>query len=244
MNDIFDNQARPETGLKTALQIFLITLILSVAVLYYYFGPTISEIRGNKPQASANATPITLIIGQETFVVPENYTQFPRARRGGVRENVALYALMPGFEPFAPNKREVFERHEAGSPVIHFQLESYRAPLSEEEQFQRVFLREVVDRNGRPGPFGLTLYEFKDQSGYRNEELYTFREADGELVVIRCYKVTETIQNPSCRRDLRLLPNVALSYRYRRPYLENWRSIDDGVRKLSLSFHRPASLIE
>ncbi|MEM8784361.1 MAG: hypothetical protein AAGF19_00730 [Pseudomonadota bacterium] len=239
MSGIFDDQAKTETGWRTAFNIIVVTLILSVGVLYYYFGPTISEIRGNKPQASASSAPVDLSIGEERFVIPENYTQFPRARRGGVRENVALYALMPKLEPFSAAFREIFESHEPNSPVLHFQLESFRGPFSESEHFERVLMREVEDVKGEPGPHGLTRYAFQTESGYRNEELFTFREPDGELVVIRCFKPLEQVQSPSCRRDLKLLPTVILSYRYKRTYLKTWREIDTNIRTLALSFHRP-----
>lgn len=238
----YDDYVHEESGWSTALKIFFLTVILSGLLLYYYFGPTISELRGDTPQGSPSPAPITLVIGGETFVIPENYTQFPRSRRGGDRPNVALHALLPNYEAFSLSKKDIFEGNEPASPVIHFQLESNRTPFSEEQQFERIYLLNVVDTNGSPGPYGLTRYTFKPESGYKNEELFVKRIDDGDLVVLRCFREDVGLISPSCRRDTRLLPSVNFSYRYKRVHLPRWQEIDREVKTLTLSFHRAQPL--
>ncbi len=56
---------------------------LSGAFLYYYFGPTPSEILELDPRASAADRKIETIVADRRFLIPENYTRYPTQRSGG-----------------------------------------------------------------------------------------------------------------------------------------------------------------
>jgi hypothetical protein len=233
---VFDEDAHEESSWTTPLRVLVITLVLSIGFIYYYFGPTVDDIQGNIPVASVSDRPISLSIGGRSFVIPENYTQFPRARRGGVRENVALYARLPDYEPYAADLVEEFETNSAYSPIVHFQIESYRAPLNERQRVVRSYMPVVIDPKGEEGPAGLTLYRFSEGSGYFNEDLFLGDDDRGGLAVIRCTKQMSDLLFPYCRRDTKLLETVGLSYRFRRSRLADWRSIDNGIHDLAISF--------
>lgn len=231
----FGIEAKQDSSWTVPMTILGVTLLLSFGFLYYYFGPTIREIRGDTPDPSASAAPISMTIGDIPLVVPTNYTRFPRARRGGERQSIALYALLPDLEPFTPEKSMIFDGNEPDSPVIYFEISEYGLALEEGDRLVKVYLEKTIDPNGRDGPYGLTAYDFMDNTGYKDEDLFVYFREDDEPIVLRCYEESELIPSPHCRRDMRLNENLAMSYRYKRPWLAQWREIDQSVRSLVLS---------
>ncbi len=233
---MFDEDAREESSWTTPLRILIITLVLAGGFLYYYFGPTVDDLQGNTPVASPSTVPIELTVGGVKFSIPENFTQFPRVRHGGVRENVALYGMLPDLDPYTLATEVIFEANDAKSPIVHFQIESYRAPLSEPERFKRIYLPRLENPEGQPGPVGLTHYTFLAGTGYSEEDLYVERFDNGEMVVLRCTRQTSKLLYPNCRRDMRLTETVGLSYRFKRERLEEWKQIDRIIRDQVYAF--------
>lgn len=214
----------------------LIVLVFASGFLYYYFGPSLNELQGNRPEASAHTTPVTLIIGRQKFVIPENFTQFPRARRGGVRENVALYAMLPNLEPFTIANEVTFESNEPDSPIVHFQIESIRSPFNEDQRIDRVYLPSVLDPTGERALYGLTHFQFLDGSGYQDQDLYIGTDDLGRRAALTCGRDRQEILPSSCRRFTQLTDSLMLSYRFKRSRLRDWKEIDRGVRALALDF--------
>jgi hypothetical protein len=235
---LFDDDAKRESTWGTPLRILLIVFVFAFGFLYYYFGPSLNELQGNRPEASAVTTPVAIIIGGQKFVIPENFTQFPRARRGGARENVALYAMLPGYKPYTLANELTFESNEPDSPIIHFQLESIRSPFDEEDRIKRVYLPSVADTKGERALYGLTHYQFLDGSGYQDHDLYIGLDALGHRAALTCGKNVQNILPSSCRRHTWLTNKVMLNYRFKRSRLKDWKEIDSGVRELALSFLR------
>ena len=99
------------------------------------------------------------------------------------------------------------------------------------------YLAYVQNKRGRAAPFGLTQYTFKDDSGYRGEELFVGRFGTG-LVVFRCERLTADLISPNCLRDARLAGHAYISYRFKRSQLARWREISGGVEMLIHSFVR------
>ena len=122
---MFDEEAKRESSWAAPVRIMVIILILSAGFLYYYFGPTVDEIQGNRPQSSPNENLIHLIVGATDFIVPENYTVLPRSRRGGKQMNVKLHAMLPKMTPFTIATKDVFESVTPESPIISFEIESF-----------------------------------------------------------------------------------------------------------------------
>ena len=238
ISEDFGVEAKQDSSWTLPLTIIGVTLLLSFGFVYYYFGPTISELRGDTPDPSASALPVNLTVGDVDLVVPTNYTRYPRARTPGVKESVSLYALLPDLEAFSSEKQDIFDSNESDSPVIYFTISAYDAALEENERLDRIYLEKVVDPKGRQGPYGLTVYEFIENSGYRDEDLFVDYGQDGGTVVIRCFKQLDHIPSPHCRRDMRLSDTLGLSYIYKRPWLAQWKEIDRNVKALTLSMRR------
>lgn len=237
--DEFSIEAKQDSSWTLAFTVIGVTLLLSFGFVYYYFGPTLSELTGDAPDPTASEELISLSIGGESFLIRANYTRFPRARRGGNRNEVALYALLPKLEPYTLETQSVFSGNEADSPVIFFEVSDYQTALSEKQRFERIYLENTVDKKGRQGPYGFTIFQFSENSGYKDEDLFVYGKDTDSPVIIRCYKKSETIPSPHCRRDFRTSETLLLSYRYKRPWLAQWRAIDQALQNFVHSLRVP-----
>jgi hypothetical protein len=150
---------------------------------------------------------------------------------------LSLWALYPGFHGYTDWESSTFAGNSADSPIIYMLIREDRFNINETARLQRIYLSYVVDPAGKPGPFGLTQYTFRDDSGYRNEDLFVGQSGKG-LVVLRCVRLSQDVPSPSCLRDERMGKNIALSYRFKRTHLADWRDIASGIDTLVASFHK------
>lgn len=224
-------EAKEDSSLTLPLTIIGVTLLLSLGFLYYYFGPSISELAGDVADPSESSAPVTLTVGGAEFRIPTNYTRFPKDRRGGERDQVSLYALLPDFEPFSHGDKETFEQESKTSPVIYFEINTPPFLLDEKPRLEKLY-RDHIGSPPSQGPDGLTRYSFDGSTGYKDEDLFIFDEDTDHPVILRCYRETGTINMPSCRRDMNISDKLSISYRYQRHWLPQWRAIDAEVQKL------------
>jgi len=235
-----DEQLKEESSWTYPLIILLVTLTLSAVFLYYYVGPRLEDIAGDVPKPTVSDERVTIVIGGRAFSIPANHTVYPRARRGGERDSVALYALWPNLSPYTPTRRLDFIENAPDTRRIDIFLERDSALFDEAERFDRIFLPLTVDPEGEPTAFGLTQFAFKDRrqdtplNGYRDEDLFVDLDDGAAKLVLRCFKDTPDMPSPYCRRDVTLTEGVALTYLFKRPYLPQWRSIDEAVRAFAM----------
>jgi hypothetical protein len=228
---------RERPGWLVPLAAFATTALLSGLLLLYYLGPRPMALVREHPAPTASRDPISLSVGGVNFSIPANYFRYRAARHGGVQTEVALAAALPDFRGFSEPDAAVFSGNAVDSPVIYILLHEEKLKLAEIDRFRRIYLAYVTDPNGRKGPFGLTQYEFQDDSGYRGENLFVGRLGT-RPVVLRCVRMSANVPSPSCLREVRLARHAALSYRFKRAQLARWREIASGVDSLMHSFMR------
>ena len=86
--------------------------------------------------------------------------------------------------------------------MVYILIREEQLNLNEAERLKRIYLNYVTDPAGKRGPFGLTQYTFRDDSGYRAEDLFVGERSDGP-VVMRCWRFSQDVPSPSCLRDQR-----------------------------------------
>ena len=67
VSEDFGLEAKQDSSLTLPLTIIGVTLMLCFGFVYYYFGPTISELRGNTPDPSASSEQIPMSLGDVDF---------------------------------------------------------------------------------------------------------------------------------------------------------------------------------
>jgi hypothetical protein len=114
-------------------------------------------------------------------------------------------------------------------------LKADQALLPEQERLERVYMAQVENPKGQVGPYGLRQYLFRADSGYHDQDLFVGTGPAG-IMVLLCTKLASDIPSPSCLRDMPLGTGLALSYRFKRAHLSQWRIIDTRIRALMDAF--------
>ena len=68
-------------------------------------------------------------------------------------------------------------------------------------------------------------------NGYADTELFVGADANGGTAAVFCFKEKEEITSPDCWREYEYGETIEVSYRFKRPYLPEWRAIDAAVQK-------------
>lgn len=225
------------SGWLVPLAAFAITALISGALVFYYLGPRPTSLVREHPAPTPSKEIVSLAVGGMNFSIPANYIRYRNARKGGLQTEVALAAALPDFRGYSDSDAQVFSGNAADSPVIYILLHEEKLKLGEMDRFRRIYLNYIVDASGSRAQFGLTQYQFQQDSGYRGEDLFV-----GQLgtrpVVLRCVRMSAGAPSPSCLREVRLAHHAALSYRFKRSQLSRWREIATGVDALIHSFVR------
>lgn len=223
------------SGWLIPIVVFVVTAGLSALFLLYYLVPAPTSFIEEHPAPTSRADPIGLVVGGLKFVVPANYIIYRSARAGGQRKEIALFTTLPDFRGFSEAEAQTFASNTSDSPVIYILVREEPVNLTEQERLERVYMGYVIDPQGKPGPFNLTQYTFREDTGYRGEDLFV-GHMDGSLVVLRCVRFSQEVPSPSCLRDNPLRKGVALTYRFKRANLGSWREIARGVDTLVQGF--------
>jgi len=231
----FGTNIKEHSGWWAPLAVVAAVVLLSLFVLVYYFVPNPVSLIEERPSLSTRIDRVSVRIGGLAFLIPANYLVFASARKGGVRHEIDIAAKLPDFRGYTDAERDSFISGSATSPIVRVKIREEPNEVPEAARLARIYVVQVVDPRGTDGPAGLTQYEFRDDSGYRGEDLFVGRDGSA-LVVLLCERPGADIPSPNCLRDYPLGANVALSYRFKRTRLTQWRDIARGVNRLVASF--------
>ena len=233
-------EIKEESSWRYPLGIFMATLVLCAIFLYYYVGPSVEEFSGNIPSPAISEEPVRVTIAGTTFAPPANHTVYPRARRGGARDELSLYALWQTMNGYSPARREEFIENAPDTRRIDILISKRTSAFAEAERVETLYLPRTVDQRGVRTQYQLTQYNFKSESdpgadvptsGYANTELFLGATDEGDLIALFCFKEREEAIPPECWRKYEYNDEIEVSYRYKRPYLPEWQAIDQKVRE-------------
>jgi hypothetical protein len=231
----YGSDVRERSGWLLPIAVFVAIGLLSAFFLLYYLAPNPASLIEEHESPSSRTSLVDLKIGNLVLNIPENYLQYASARKGGTRREIAVFAKLPEMGGYSEADARAFSENGDHSPIIHILIRADEFGVAETARLQRIYLDEVEDQHGRLGPFGLREYAFRDDSGYRGEDLLV-GQAEGRTIVMRCTRPTSELPNPSCQREYPLPNGAVLSYRFVRSRLAEWRGIARGVEKLVTRF--------
>ncbi len=239
--DVEDIQERPSWLIPLVL--FVITLVFGAIIWWMYFGVSVDDLLGNTVRGSERGQLLRVSIGEQTFHIPENYTQYPKDRRDGERPKIELFTVLPDFAPYTTDRDEDFMSNAADSPAVHFEIAAYPIARTESERAD-MYMEHVVDPEGHRTKHGLVRYEFTDVEGFRGQDMFLFKTATGLTGMLRCLRKSDIMTTPYCYRDMELSTDgdgggqLSLRYRFRRVHLDQWNTIDRGILELVEDFTR------
>ena len=224
----FGGLATQRSGWLVPLVVFFVTACLSALLLAYYFQPAPPGLAREQPAPTDATRPIDLTLGPTRFRIPANYIVLASARRGGMVNELALIAILPDLQGYTLGAAPDFTANAPDSRVVNLVLKSASALLPEQERLDRVYMLQVENPKGKPGPYGLRQYSFRADSGYHDQDLFAGMTDKGPMLLL-CTKLAPDVASPGCMRDMKLTEGLSLSYRFKRGHLSQWRQIDTAV---------------
>lgn len=231
----FGGPAKRRSGWLIPVAVFFVTACLSALVLAYYFAPAPPGLAREQPAPTDATRPVGLSLGTMRLRIPANYILLASARQGGAVNELALIAMLPDLQGYTLGAAQDLTANATDSRVVNLMLRIVPALLPEQERLERVYMTQVENPKGQLGPYGLRQYAFRADSGYHDQDLFVGAGPAGPMVVL-CTKLASDILSPSCLRDMPLGGGLALSYRFKRAHLSQWRTIDMRIRSLMGAF--------
>lgn len=231
------DEVRQESSWRYLIGMFIAVLILCAIFLYIYVGPKPDELYGNTLNPTASEETVRFSISGHAFEVPANYTAYPRERRGGSLGTMNMYALWPSMAGYAPAWKLQFVDDDPDTRRIDILLSQRTSSFSEIDRIETIYLPLTIDQRGTRTPYRLNRYTFREQrdevptNGYADSVLYVGQDSDGGTIGLFCYKEIPTIPSPECWREYEVNGDLSVTYRFKRPYLAEWKEIDSKVRE-------------
>ena len=209
--------------------LLVILALCGMLLLYYLQRPLPAAFRDNGP--TTDSTSVALTVRGTRLSVPANYLETRGARRGGDQDVVALFALLPDMRGYSAAEATLFSGNAADSPLLHMAIRGDTNSLDPASRLSRIYMPYILNPKGTQGPFGLTRYDFRADSGYGRDDLFV---GPGDpMLLLLCERPAQDLPSPNCLAiDRPIARNVNLSYRFKRAQLARWQQISEGVGRL------------
>ncbi len=179
-----------------------------------------------------------IVIGNDVIAAPANTIRFERARRDGVTERLDLYLHWPDMRGYSADARDDFNHAGGARRVLFLTFEQRMMSRDMSGRFEPIY-KSLVEPTGTAAQGGVTLYEFKPNSGYLNEVLAVAPSSGATPFVARCLTGQSAEESLApCERDIHVGGNLSLTYRFPRELLQGWRSLDAAVLATARSLIR------
>ena len=196
---------------------------LAVASIVYLMQP-----RWTQPPV--DAPPLPIVIAGVVFNVPPAAIRIPLQRRAGPQERIDLAYRWPDLTPPDSHAADA-------SPRLFVTVEAIQAPLSPAERLKSIYPR-YIDTPSETGPGGLTTASFADGTPYQGEDVIYDATAP-ERFLARCNRARGALTPAMCLYE-RAVGGAALTFRFPRDWLADWRGVEDGIDRL-IEHWRPAA---
>jgi len=231
---------RERSGWLIPLGVFLVTFALAALFLLFYLAPSPPSFFHEPVNFTSRSDTIILKVHSHAFRIPANYLKYRSDRQGGERREIKLIALLPDMQGYSDWEDTSFRSNAPDTPTIEMLIHDDPVKITERDWFRRIYQPYISNPSGVRGPYGLTQYVFRRDSGYRAVDLFVGRTSEGPIL-IQCERFSQRIPSPSCHREMPIAHGVALSYRFKRAHLARWRAIANGVSTLIRSFDAQAA---
>lgn len=202
----------------------LAILSAAISVGGRWFGHTIS-MAGYTDDASMHE----IVIGNDVISAPANMIRLEKSRRDGAAARLDLYLRWPELDGYGDAARPAFNNADGHKRIIFLGFEPRMMSRDMSGRLQPIYSALTV-QPGVPGPEGMTLYGFRENSGYLNEVLAVAARAGEPAFVARCLSGAEAEESLApCERDVFVGQDLSLTYRFPRELLGEWRALDAGV---------------
>ena len=174
-----------------------------------------------------------IVIGNNVIAAPANAIRFERDRIDRVADRLDLYFHWPDMGGYREALRNDFNNLNGVKRLVFVSFEGRMMSRDMSGRFDPIY-RSLIDMPGKPGPAGITYFDFSKKSGYMNEMLAVAARAGKDPFVVRCLSgpSAEASLAP-CERDIQIGDELSLSYRFPAELLDNWQALDQAISGLA-----------
>jgi len=197
--------------------VFVVIAGLAVALMAYLLAP-----RWPEPVEAVEAPPLPIVVAGVVFNVPPAAIRIAVQRRAGPQERIDLVYLWPSLTPPDPHGADP-------SPHLFITVETVQASLPAAERLKSIYPRYIDEQPTSDGR-GLTTAPFADGTPYRGEDLIYDATAP-ERFLVRCTRPRTELTPATCLYE-RAIGAAAVTFRFPREWLDDWRAVVDGIDQL------------
>ncbi len=173
-----------------------------------------------------------LVIGMDHLRLPANVIRLPGQRANGTTEKLHLYLHWPSMTGYSSLTASAFNSTSGAAPLIFLEITQRVMSRDMSGRFEPIYLHLFTDTT-KKGPYGLTMNEFKPETGYGNEVMLSSGQSGAEdFYAVRCIlpKEVDRANSADCQRDIAVGEDLSVQYRFSSSLLKDWRAIDDAVK--------------
>ncbi|MCB1476682.1 MAG: hypothetical protein H6883_07400 [Rhodobiaceae bacterium] len=181
---------------------------------------------------STDGEPVQIAVAGVPMSVPRNMIR-ESTSNGARMATLELYFHWPTLNGYSADTIDTFRRSDVNSPVIYVTITGQIPNLSPAERLQRIY-SQLFDGEAIAGPDGLIGRHMRPGQGFDGDVIYYDQNSAGPYVV-RCGE-DDVKPAPVCQREIVPDPRLAVTYRFAKGLLPEWRNIDGAVSALVEAF--------
>ena len=235
MAQIAYGRGHPRRGTRAARGLLALPLALFVAVTLASAGyiAYILWPRWPGPPVSPDTPSIPLVIAGVAFNVQPAAIRRPVQRRSGVHDRVDLAYLWPSLSPPDPALKATPDHPINPNERLFVTIADGASTLPPMERVKTIYPRYLA-ANPAPGPSGLMLRAFRDNTPYQGEDLI-FDESDPERFLARCTR--NGVGNSGSCFYQRRIGNADVTLRFPRDWLDDAPALAEIFERLIARLH-------
>src|SRR5690606_18822689 len=144
-----------------------------------------------------------------------------------------IFFHWPTLTGYSPESAEIFRHGGPDAPIVYVSLSRRVPDLPPAERLARIY-RHLFTGERLPGPAGLVGSRIEPGHGYDGDVIY-YQEGGEQPYVVRCGE-DDARPAPTCQREIAPDPRIAVTYRFPKSLLPQWRELDAAASALVEAF--------
>lgn len=210
----------------------ILTFLGLVLGIIFWLKPPIQNVgRSAQPIYAFDAKKTQLSMGRLQFSVAENHIREKNSK------SIVMHALLPDFQGYSKQNWWLFEEKSPSSRMILIQIEEMHNMINEQTKFKFLKEKHLKEVPYPTAALGLTHYLYKSNTNRKDQDVFSGFDGNNHRLVYFCFRPTPLSLSPTCSRTFAVALDTALTYKFKRHHLSNWREIELNIKKFIRQIH-------